>query len=80
MCLLSDGTINGCPALTWHVLKEMGVYPDLIPNLTLVPSWPPPNHPQLPIGSFVLILSPETIPQVVAVNTNGFSVKGLCPK
>ena len=33
-----------------------------------------PNNPQLTIGSFIPFFSPVTIPQVVAVNENVFSV------
>ncbi|XP_055780656.1 39S ribosomal protein L43, mitochondrial isoform X2 [Salvelinus fontinalis] len=44
-----------------------------IPNLTLKPSWSP-NNPQFTIGSFIPLLSPVTIPQVVAANENVFSV------
>jgi hypothetical protein len=32
------------------------------------------NNPQFTIGSFIPLLSPVTIPQVVAVNENVFSV------
>ena len=38
--------------------------------LVKFPIWPP-NHPQLPIGSFI---SPVTNPQVLAVHENVFSV------
>jgi hypothetical protein len=43
-----------------------------MPNLAFIASWPP-NHPQFTIGSFIP-LSPVTIPKVIAVNENGFSV------
>ena len=34
-------------------------------------SWPPPNHPQLPVESF---LPPATLSQLVAVKENLFPV------
>jgi hypothetical protein len=42
-------------------------------NLALIPSRST-NHPKLTIGSFIPLLSPVTIPQVVAVNENVFLV------
>jgi hypothetical protein len=43
------------------------------PTLARIPSWPT-YRPQLPIGSFIPLLSAVTIPLFVAVKENMFTV------